>query len=114
MNDEPTRNREEDLLDRADHERTECKDREMEELWANRVQTPETDRKEYEQECNYEVCWEDHARDLERRLTIAREALEIARVGMCSVGVPDKEEREVLNDAFDHVCDALVLTAPKP
>ena len=28
--------------------------------------TPETDRLEYEQECNYEVCWEDHSRNLER------------------------------------------------
>lgn len=36
MNDKPTRNREEDLLDRADHERTERKDRKMEELWAKR------------------------------------------------------------------------------
>ena len=32
--DGPARNREEDLLDRADHFRTERKDREMEELWA--------------------------------------------------------------------------------
>jgi len=29
-------------LDRADHERTERKDKEMEELWANRAPTPET------------------------------------------------------------------------
>lgn len=42
MNDKPTRNREEDLLDRADHERTERKDREMEELWVNRLPEPKT------------------------------------------------------------------------
>ena len=40
--DEPRRNYQEDQLDRADHERTERKDKEMEELWANRAPTPET------------------------------------------------------------------------
>ena len=52
------------------------------------------------------------SQDLERRLTIAREALEIARVGMSCVGVPNAAEREVLNDAFDHVCEALKQTSP--
>ena len=33
--------------------------------------TPQTDRREYEQECNYEVCWEDHSRKLEKMLTRA-------------------------------------------
>lgn len=28
--------------------------------------TPRTDRWEYEQECNYDVPWEDHCRELER------------------------------------------------
>lgn len=30
--------------------------------------TPTTDRIEYEQECGYEVGWEDHARSMERAL----------------------------------------------
>lgn len=51
-------------------------------------------------------------RDIERRLTIAREALEIARVGMSCIGVPNAAEREVLNDAFDHVCETLKQIAP--
>lgn len=33
--------------------------------------TPQTDRREYEQECNYEVCWEDHSRKIEKMLTRA-------------------------------------------
>ena len=28
--------------------------------------TPRTDKLEYEQECNFEVSWEDHSRQLER------------------------------------------------
>lgn len=50
---------------------------------------------------------------LERRLTAAREALEVARVGMCAVGVPNKAERDILNDAFDHVCETLKITQPE-
>jgi hypothetical protein len=30
--------------------------------------TPRTDKWEYEQECNYEVAWEDNCRQLEREL----------------------------------------------
>ena len=52
--------------------------------------------------------------ELRGMLTVAREALEIAKVGICAVGVPNAAEREVLNDAFDHVCKALTQTAPKP
>lgn len=30
--------------------------------------TPRTDKLEFEQECNYEVSWEDHSRQLEREI----------------------------------------------
>lgn len=33
--------------------------------------TPRTDKWEYEQECNYEVAWEDNCRQLERELAEA-------------------------------------------
>jgi hypothetical protein len=52
------------------------------------------------------------SRELERKLTAARIALEVARIGMCSVGVPDKEECTILNDAHDSVCEALKSTEP--
>jgi hypothetical protein len=48
--------------------------------------------------------------EAERRLAACREALEVARVGMCAVAVPDAAERAVLNDAFDHVTETLNLT----
>ena len=51
--------------------------------------------------------------DLERKLTLALEALEIARVGMCAVGVPNDEERAVLNDAYDKVNDTIKQLTPQ-
>jgi hypothetical protein len=41
--------------------------------------TPETDKLEYEQECNYEVCWEDHSRKLERQRNAAWKTLKEIR-----------------------------------
>lgn len=41
-------------------------------------ETPLTDALEFQQECNYDVCWEDHAREQERR-AIAAEA-EVGRL----------------------------------
>ena len=82
----------------------------------NEIPTPETDATDDRQtERSGGAAYlnmRHQSRDLERRLTIAREALEIARVGMSCVGVPNAAEREVLNNAFDHVCEALKQTAP--
>lgn len=36
------------------------------------MNTPETDKLEYEQECNYEVAWEDHCRRFETERNEAR------------------------------------------
>ena len=36
------------------------------------MNTPETDKLEYEQECNFEVAWEDHCRRLETERDEAR------------------------------------------
>lgn len=44
--------------------------------------TPETDRLEYEQECNFDVCWEDHARKLERQRDEARAAIKMCESAM--------------------------------
>ena len=49
--DGPSRNRDEDLIDRADRYRTERKDREMEELWA-KEQEEKANKKEHELETN--------------------------------------------------------------
>jgi hypothetical protein len=38
--------------------------------------TPRTDKWEYEQECNYEVAWEDNCRQLERELGQAHDKIE--------------------------------------
>lgn len=39
----------------------------------NNTPTPRTDRLEYEQECNFEVAWEDECRRLERELAAVTE-----------------------------------------
>lgn len=92
----------EKMLQRADHERTERKDREMEKLWAKRVPTPESDASW--STCPYAGPWMNvHVgRDLERRLTVVREALE--RVTLWSTE----------NSVLDVARKALAQTAPKP
>ncbi|GEM_PF-6584659 len=37
--------------------------------------TPETDRLEYDQECGFEVCWEEHSRKLERERNRLRKTI---------------------------------------
>lgn len=43
----------------------------------SKLPTPETDKLEYEQECNFDVSWEDHSRRLERQRDHLRKTLKM-------------------------------------
>ena len=59
------------------------------------MNTPETDKLEYEQECNFEVAWEDHCRRLETERNEARK---------------QRDELQIMND---QLCEAVEKTFPK-
>ena len=91
------------MLQRADHERTERKDSEMEELWAKRVPTPETDQAWASWPYAGPGMSVHVGRDLERRLTVAREALE---------GI--SHDMAATQQIHDLCIQAITQTAPKP
>ncbi len=55
--------------------------------------TPRTDKLEYEQECNFDVGWEDHSRTLERELVAAKENLNQVLTGDRPGQIPWHNER---------------------
>lgn len=62
--------------------------------------TPLTDKLEFEQECGFEVCWEDHARDL--KLALAAEREKVAKWKAC-YDAADKSR----DDYIDKVSEAM-------
>ena len=81
-----------------------------------RIPTPETDKISAMQRTSGE--WKDHSQDIERRLTIARAAIQAAidsgliPVSSASEGGPMRHSAQVR--AADQIREALTLTAPKP
>jgi len=67
--------------------------------------TPRTDKWEYEQECNYEVAWEDNCRQLERELaeiTKQRDELLQAIEGYDTTEVNDPKWQRRVKNAVDN------------
>ena len=58
--------------------------------------TPETDMLEYEQECNFDVSWEDHSRKLEIQRDILRKTLE----KVLSSASPHPKENQSMHEAW--------------
>lgn len=67
--------------------------------------TPLTDKLELEQECNFDVSWEDHARNLERLTIWQQEILDKAIKAL-----PDCKFQERA-DCYCARCEALFLHA---
>jgi septal ring factor EnvC (AmiA/AmiB activator) len=62
--------------------------------------TPRTDKWEYEQECNYEVAWEDNCRQLERELAEAMDDANAYKQMLQNLSKTHAIERAELDRSF--------------
>ena len=67
------------------------------------VPTPRTDRWEYEQECNFDVAWEDNCRLLERENKMLADALVKAAGYLASV----RTDRKLIRDGDEYALQTM-------
>jgi len=65
--------------------------------------TPRTDKWEYEQECNYEVAWEDNCRQLERELAESQEDAKAHKQMLQNLSKTHALERVELDRRFQFI-----------